>query len=183
MSDLAFEAGELKGLLNELAKRLDERGVAADIHILGGSAMALLFPDDPDIRATRDVDAAFAPAAEVREIVEQMGRDLGLPKNWMNANATPFMPPRSTSHKPQSPVKISLASVEELIAMKLAASREQDLHDLAVLAKHAKITDPQRLVDIAFEYYGESSVVLNESRNDYLIIATQALQGPQRSRH
>jgi len=170
-------------LLDELAKRLDEHGVAADIHILGGSAMALLFPDDPETRATRDVDAAFAPPSVVREIIEQMGEDFGLSKNWMNTNATPFMPSRAIAHKPESPVVISIASVEELIAMKLAASREQDLHDLAVLAKHAKITDPQQLVDIAFEQYGEDSVILNESRDDYLIIATQALQRPRRSRH
>jgi hypothetical protein len=59
--------------------------------------------------------------------------------------------------------------------MKLAASREQDLHDLGILARHAGITDPQQLVDIAFAAYGEDSVTLNETRDDYLIMAKQAL--------
>ncbi|QYH36844.1 hypothetical protein [Salinibacterium sp. M195] len=70
---------------------------------------------------------------------------------------------------------VTYADSRELIAMKLAASCEQDLHDLGMLARQAGITDPQGLVNIAFEAYGEDSVVLNESRDDYLIMATQAL--------
>ncbi|MGO4534205.1 hypothetical protein [Leifsonia sp. 2MCAF36] len=59
--------------------------------------------------------------------------------------------------------------------MKLAAAREQDLHDLRVLARHAGITDPQRLVDIAYEVYGEDSVELPDSRASYLWLAEAVL--------
>ena len=70
--------------------------------------------------------------------------------------------------------QVIVASVEQLIAMKLAAAREQDLHDLRVLARHAGIDDPQQLVDIAFKIYGEDSIALPDSRESYLWLA-QAL--------
>jgi hypothetical protein len=65
----------------------------------------------------------------------------------------------------------AVATINEFIAMKLAASREQDLHDLGILARHAGITDAEKLVDIAFDEYGNDSPTLNETRNDRLIIA------------
>ena len=74
-----------------------------------------------------------------------------------------------------SGVEVTIATTEELIAMKLAASREQDLHDLGILARHADITDPDELVDIAFEAYGSDSMTLNLPREDYVIMAAQAL--------
>jgi hypothetical protein len=77
-------------------------------------------------------------------------------------------------------VTVTIATAEELIAMKLAASREQDLFDLGILARHEGITDPQRLVDIAFAAYGEDSVVLADTREDYLIMATQAIAAEQK---
>jgi hypothetical protein len=70
---------------------------------------------------------------------------------------------------------VTVASIDELIAMKLAASRDQDLFDLGILARNAGITDPERLVDIAFDAYGEDSVVLTDTREDYLILAQQAI--------
>lgn len=175
MNELTFTPTELRGLIDELAARLDERGIAAEIHIVGGSAMALRFPEDPKIRVTRDVDAVFEPVAAVREVIAEMALDLDLPRDWMNANAKPFLPGRSSENTARAPVSITIASLDELIAMKLAGSREQDLHDLGILARHAQIDDPNRLVDIAFELYGEESVVLTEDRDEYLLIATQVL--------
>lgn len=53
-------------------------------------------------------------------------------------------------------VTVTIATVEELIAMKLAASRDQDPFDLGILARHAGITDPAQSVDIAFAAYGRT---------------------------
>src|SRR5664279_207758 len=106
-----------------------------------------------------------------------MSLELGLSPSWLNANGRGFIPPRddTTTSRSANGVTVTFADARELIAMKLAASREQDLHDLGMLARQSNITDPQALVDIAFDAYGEDSVVLTESRDDYLIMATQAL--------
>ena len=49
-------------LIAELERRLTLKGVHASIRIAGGAAMVLRFPDDPDVRVTTDVDAAYEPA-------------------------------------------------------------------------------------------------------------------------
>jgi len=174
-SEHEMDPEEVRTLLDELRRRLLVAGIGAKIHVVGGSAMALNFPNDRDTRLTQDIDAIVFPPVEVARVVRSMADDLGLSPTWLNSNAASFAPPRDP--QPESPdgVEITVAESDELIAMKLAASREQDLHDLGILARHAGITDPQQLVDIAFAAYGEGSVTLNETRDDYLIMAKEAL--------
>jgi hypothetical protein len=167
-------------LLGVLTERLTDEGLDAQVHVIGGSAMALLFPDDDETRFTTDIDAAVSPRPEVLRVVEQIAEELGLSPTWLNANGAPFIPPRSKTTAPPTGVTVTIASVDELIAMKLAASRDQDLFDLGILARRAGILDPERLVDIAFDAYGEDSVVLSETREDYLIIAMQAISAEQK---
>lgn len=177
VSEHQMDPVEVRRLLDELVRRLEEAGIEASIHVVGGSAMALLFPDDAEVRVTRDIDAAIEPTIEVRRVVDQMAADLGLSPGWLNANGTAFIPPRAVSPSIADSTTVALthADARELIAMKLAASREQDLHDLGVLARHTGITDAEVLVQITFDAYGEDSVILNESRSDYLVMARQAL--------
>jgi hypothetical protein len=120
-----------------------------------------------------------SPKAEVRRVVEAMANDLGLSPTWLNSSGAPFVPPRTSQHI-SGGVAITIATTRELIAMKLAASREQDLHDLGILARHAGITDAAELVDIAYDAYGDDSITLNETREDYLIIAKQVLDRERR---
>ncbi len=171
---------EVRHLLDVLTQRLTDEGIDAHVHVIGGSAMALLFPDDGETRFTTDIDAAVSPRPAVLRVVEQIADEMGLSPTWLNANGTAFIPPRSQSAGPPRGVTVTIASVEELIAMKLAASRDQDLFDLGILARNAGITDPQRLVDIAFDAYGEDSVVLTDTREDYLIMAQQAIAAETR---
>jgi hypothetical protein len=170
-----MDPAEVRRLLDELVRRLEEAGTAARIHVIGGSAMALLFPDDPETRMTQDIDASIQPSEEVRRVVQEMAVEFGLSPTWLNANANPFIPPRAEPASNTLGVVLTHADAHELIAMKLAGSREQDLHDLGVLARHTGITDPQELVDITFRAYGDDSIMLNESPEDYLILAKQAL--------
>jgi hypothetical protein len=58
----------------------------------------------------------------------------------------------------------------------MAAGRPQDLTDLAILARREGVTDPQQLVDIAFDAYGEDSVVLDPDREDALLFARAVLE-------
>jgi hypothetical protein len=175
-----MDPAEVRHLLNELERRLLDAGIDAQIYVIGGSAMALNFPDDVDTRLTQGIDAAVSPQAEVRQAVEVMANDLCLSATWLNSSGAPFVPPRTSQHIPGRGVDVTIATTKELIAMKLAASREQDLHDLGILARHAGITDAAELVDIAYDAYGDDSIALNESREDYLIIAKQVLDRERR---
>ncbi|MCU1416721.1 MAG: hypothetical protein JWP32_895 [Schumannella sp.] len=166
---------EVRHLLNVLTQRLTDEGIDAQVHVIGGSAMALQFPDDLETRFTTDIDAAVSPRPAVLRAVGQIAHEMGLSPTWLNANGASFIPPRSQSSATPRGVTVTIASVDELIAMKLAASRDQDLFDLGILARNAGITDPERLVDIAFHAYGEDSVVLTDTREAYLIMAQQAI--------
>jgi hypothetical protein len=166
-----FTADEIRGHLWELTRRLDEAGVVARIHIFGGSAVALHFGDDDETRTTRDIDALYRPAPEVQKIIAEMATEFGLPPTWLNSSGANYLP----AGMPASGETITVAAPEELVAMKLAASREQDLYDLGILARNTGLTEPEQLVDIAFEAYGEDSVVLTDSRNDYFLAAKDAL--------
>ena len=175
MNEHQLDPSEMEGLLDELRRRLDAAGIAARIHVFGGSAMALRFPDDSETRMTQDIDAAFQPREAVLGVIAAMAEERGLPPTWLNSSGSAFIPPGDRSEETATGVDFTVATVDELIAMKLAASREQDLHDLGILARNAGIADPERLVEIAFAAYGEDSMALTETRGDYLVMATQAL--------
>jgi hypothetical protein len=142
-----MDPAEVRVHLDELKRRLLSAGIDAEIYVIGGSAMALNFPDDARTRMTQDIDAVVCPKAEVRRIVQEMADDLGLSPTWLNSFGAPFVPPRKSERSSKRGVEVTIATTEELIAMKLAASREQDLHDLGILARHAGITDPEKLVE------------------------------------
>lgn len=170
-----MDPDEVRQLLDVLKQRLTDEGIDAQVHVIGGSAMALLFPDDHETRFTTDIDAAVTPRTEVLQVVERIAEEMGLSPTWLNANGASFIPPGSQTTADLTGVTVTIATAEDLIAMKLAASRDQDLFDLGILARHEGISDPEQLVDIAFAAYGEDSVVLTDTREDYLIMAKQAI--------
>jgi methylmalonyl-CoA mutase cobalamin-binding subunit len=59
-----------------LGDRLAQRGVVADIYVIGGAAMALAYDSR---RATRDIDAVFKPHGVVLEAAQEVADELGLP--------------------------------------------------------------------------------------------------------
>lgn len=59
--------------------------------------------------------------------------------------------------------------------MRMAAERDVDIPDIGFLARKLNLTDPVRVVNAAFEKYGEGSIPLSGDRDDYLIVAEEAL--------
>lgn len=84
-----LSAEQLQGLLQELSESLQARGLQAQLFIVGGAAMALAYDHQ---RMTRDVDALFAPAREVRDIAAELAERHGLEPDWLNDGAKGFMP-------------------------------------------------------------------------------------------
>ena len=74
-------ADDVRELLTELGRRLQAKGVAATVYVVGGAAIAL----EVDARlVTADVDAVFHPETTVRAEAEALATERGLPKNWLN---------------------------------------------------------------------------------------------------
>jgi hypothetical protein len=174
MSTTGFDRNKIIELLTELGRRLSAKGVAGRLYIVGGAAMALEFDTR---RSTRDIDAVLHPPTTIADEAASMATDLGLPAAWLSAAATPFIP--LPDEDPVSldveGLQVAVSSAANLLAMKMAAGRPQDLTDLVVLFRHLKIRSPAQAVDIAERMYGDDSVVLSEPRESLLLLAESVL--------
>src|SRR5665811_1691886 len=92
-----------------------------------------------------------------------MATDLGLPPGWLSAAAQAFIP--LPDEDPVSfdveGLQVAVSSPANLLAMKMAAGRPQDITDLVVLFRHLKIKSPEQAVAMAERMYGSDSVVLS----------------------
>ena len=62
--------------LEALGATLNERGLDANLYVVGGAAMAFAYKRE---RVTRDIDAIVAPNQEVFDAAREVGEKLGLP--------------------------------------------------------------------------------------------------------
>jgi len=84
----------IEDTFRRLGERLAKRGVVADLYVFGGAAMALAFDSR---RATRDVDALFEPHGIVHEEALAVAAELGLPRWWLNEQASTYVAPAGYS--------------------------------------------------------------------------------------
>ena len=92
-SPLLDRAG-IEEALRRLGDRLARRGVVADLYVFGGAAMA---PAYDSRRTPRDVDALFKPLGIVLEAALMVAAELGLPRWWLNEQASSGSSRRSSS--------------------------------------------------------------------------------------
>lgn len=134
-SPLLDRAG-IEDAFRRLGDRLAKRGVVADLYVFGGAAMALAYDSR---RATRDVDALFKPHGIVREEALNVADELGLPRWWLNEQASSYVAPggdpaaaRVFDHPG---LRVFAASPEHLLAMKAFAARPRDAEDIFQLTQ------------------------------------------------
>lgn len=171
--EVEFERERIEKLLEELGRRLLSRGVTGNIYIAGGAAVALEYSRR---RVTRDIEALFGPAETVREEAASMAGELGLPEHWLSDSVRAFMPPGEDDQARTFSVPgldVSVASPRYLLAMKMAAGRPQDLHDLVLVFREIGITRADEAADIAEEVHGPESVLLPP--RDELVLYAQAV--------
>lgn len=174
MSNTGFDRDTSKALLTELGRRLSAKGVAGRLYVVGGAAMALEFDTR---RTTRDIDAIFDPPSTIADEATSMATDLGLPPGWLSGAAAAFipLPDEDQVSLDVEGLQVAVSSPTNLLAMKMAAGRPQDITDLVVLFRHLKIRSPEQAVAVAERMYGDDSVVLNEPRESLLLLAESVL--------
>ena len=74
----------------QLSDELRKRGVLGELNVVGGTAMVLAFNART---STKDVDAIFEPASDVRSAAAVVGQNLALPADWLNDAVKGFMSP------------------------------------------------------------------------------------------
>jgi hypothetical protein len=113
-SPLLDRAG-IEDAFRRLGERLASRGVVADLYVFGGAAMALAYDSR---RATRDVDALFEPHGVVHDEALAVAAELGLPRWWLNEQASSYVAPGGdpTEDIRQLVQLLDLHTVDEVLA-------------------------------------------------------------------
>jgi hypothetical protein len=168
-----FGRDDIEELLEELGRRLQARNVSGKIYVAGGAAIALEYPVR---RVTRDIDALFGPAQAVREEAAAMARERGLPPTWLSESVRAFKPAGDDQQARTYSIlglEVSVASPRYLLAMKMAAGRPQDLHDLILIFRELGITEAGQAADIVQAVHGPDSILLPP--RDELILYAEAV--------
>lgn len=152
-----FTRGEILEALEALTDELVGRGVAANIHIVGGSAVALLYDDE--YVGTRDVDGALGRDRDaVKEAAAAVAVERGYPDDWLNDKAEMFVPPGGVRERTtiieRDGVSISVESAETLLAMKLKAGRpNRDFDHIETLIGVCGLTSLPEIEALYAEHY------------------------------
>ena len=154
MSDRLLDQKLLRRAFELLAKHLKRRGVVGEVHVFGGAAMVLAFNSR---QATRDVDAVFAPDTYVLEAAREVAVNLGLPKSWLNNQASSYVSGvagRGTPVFDHSNLRVMVTPIEHLLAMKVRAARAvRDADDIRVLLNELKFTKVSQVIAVVNKYF------------------------------
>lgn len=135
---MPLSANDIRRAFSALSEELARREQHAEIVIVGGAALVLLF----DAReSTKDVDAYFVTpeAALLRDAVQAVANRLDLPGDWLNDGAKGYFVGVTTGDVlfASSTLTVRAASTAQLLAMKLAAWRDAvDRGDATLLLSH-----------------------------------------------
>lgn len=129
--DPLLDRAAIEDAFRRLGDRLARRGVVADLYVFGGAAMALAYDAR---RSTRDIDAVFKPHGVVLDEARSVAAELGLPQWWLNEQASAYVAPGGDTNAPRvfdhPGLRVSAASPEHLLAMKVLAARRRDADDI-----------------------------------------------------
>lgn len=147
---------EIRALFGLLHEELQRRGVKAELYLVGGAVMSLVY----NARAsTKDVDGLFVPAQEVRRAAQRVAQDKGLDPQWLNDGVKEFLSPAGEyeEYLQLSHLTILTAHPKYLLAMKCLAARIgeefHDVDDIRFLLRWLNIEDIKTASGILQEYY------------------------------
>lgn len=154
MSSPLLDRNGIEHAFTRLGDRLARRGVLAHVYVFGGAAMALAYDSR---RVTRDVDAMFVPHGVVVEEAWAVAEELGLPRWWLNEQATAYTAPGgdpSAKRVFDHPgLRVTAASPEHLLAMKAHAARRSDLDDIRTLVDYLGLTSVDAVVELCAKIF------------------------------
>ncbi len=120
-----------------LGDHLAREGVVADVHLIGGAVMVTEYSARD---STADVDAIdYTPHGAVERAAAQVANEMGLPRSWLNQQASTFAPHdadwRRSSVFDHTNLRLFVIAPAQLLAMKIRAGRPTDADDIATLCE------------------------------------------------
>lgn len=168
---------QLDSLLWQLNRELRKRmrkvpyGYKVNMYIVGGASVIARY----SYRAsTQDVDAIWDVGSEMREAINAVAQQNGLPKDWCNCNFkrtksyTPKILTNSTVYKDFDRLKVWLVNPDLLLCMKLVAFRANKITDLVDINNMLRVLKssgvPANVVfDLVVKYYDSMDVLSREA--------------------
>ena len=151
-----MDRAEIIAALTALADELTQRGISAEMYVVGGAAIALAFDER---RSTRDIDAVFEPKAAVYEAAASIAEQRHLPPGWLNDAVKGFLAGDDPAAAPildLPGLRCLTASPETLLALKVLAHRVgEDEADLRLLADELGLESAEEVLTIAERTFGD----------------------------
>ena len=158
-----MEAEDIERYLAELGAELKNRGLKKRVRVLLiGGAYMLLFANAP--RSTKDIDIfwldedgfqrAYAPLRESVQVIKQKH---DLDADWLNYLAQMLMydeviVPEGKLWKRFGPLHVYAPPREYILALKIAAGRDKDLADCAILLSKTRIRTREQAQQVVERY-------------------------------
>ena len=153
---MEYSRHDIERLFERLNDELARCGITGEVYLAGGAVMCLVF----NARAsTRDIDAFFRPAKEVRAAARAVAAASGLPDDWLNDAVKGYLSNREDFHRylDLSNLRVLTASPEYLLAMKCLAMRLgegfHDEEDVRFLLRYLNLTDYAKALEVVARYY------------------------------
>lgn len=146
---------EIIAALSALGRRLHDQGIAGDMYIVGGAAVALAYAER---RSTRDIDAIFEPKMAVYAAAQEVAGELGLPPGWLNDAVKGFLveDPDAVPVLDVPGLRCFAASPRLLLALKVLAHRVgEDEDDLRLVAGMLDLKTADDVLRLAEEVFGD----------------------------
>src|ERR1700730_12639117 len=156
---------ELQKAFTRLGEILRDQRVIGEIAVFGGAAIVLGFGFR---EGTKDVDALVLEAhGQVMRAPHRLGKELNLPPNWLNEQATVYLSKRrdfkwfrTYPSEGRFGLRVLMASPQYMLAMKLLAFRafSDDVQDIVGLARRLHRTSAEDLIQLVRHYYPDEEI-------------------------
>lgn len=153
-----MNADEIKFYFEELNAEMKAMDMKGEVCLYGGAVMCLVYNARP---STKDVDAVFAPAAEMRIAIERVAQAHNLTSNWLNDAVKGFLVPHEQKiWFDLSNLKVFVPAPDYLLAMKAMAARVDatDKQDLRLLIKKLGLKTADDVFTILEKYYPRGQI-------------------------
>jgi hypothetical protein len=155
LSDKPFTRKRIEQLFTDLGARLERRGVTGEVLVFVGAAMILAFNARA---ATRDIDAVFAPGDAVRTAADEVAQQHGLPRSWLNNQASSYLSLSAAEGKVPAfeagGLRVYALAPQQLLAMKVLAGRpQQDAQDIRFLIDHLGLRTSREVLNLLGSIY------------------------------
>lgn len=146
-------------LFEELNSELIQKSETAEVGIVGGAVMCLVF----NARAsTRDVDGVFKPTSLVRKLVAKIAENHNLPTDWLNDAAKGFIVGHFQKQEVLnlSNLRVWAPDAKYMLAMKCISARwdSHDKDDVIFLIRYLKLKKPNQVFKLIEDYYPKKQI-------------------------